>query len=374
MATHPAVVTVAPQAPLEIHQLPTISPQAGEIRVRVDWTASTPLDMHQADGHLLVNPPQVLGDGVTGTVVEIGAEVVELKVGDKVFGFAFKTAKEKAHQIYATFSQHLVGKLPKNITPQAAVTLPNNAVTAFHTLVTDLKAPLPWPRLNEAPANAATPILIWGASSSVGQFALQILKYYGYSNLIATSSPQHHDKLRRYGAKHLFDYRDPSNVSSITTLLSSDGPHPALILDCIGSQSGSIHPISQVVATAKPKTIIAILLPIIVRSPSLTDKSIPPVYAMDVQSAAPWPKDVEVRGVRTHFWEENEFFKRELQTHIIPSLLEEGVLEPNARRVVEAPTLLERAEKALDLLRGGKLSGERAVWRVWTEDEYPEFA
>lgn len=82
--THAAVVTVAPRAALEVIQLPTISPAKGEVRVRVAWTASTPLDLHQADGGLLVQHPQVLGDGVAGTVVEVGDGVEKLTVGDKV--------------------------------------------------------------------------------------------------------------------------------------------------------------------------------------------------------------------------------------------------------------------------------------------------
>ena len=84
MATHSAVVTVALHAPLEIHQVPTITPSSGEVRVHVEWTASTPLDLHQADGGLLVEHPQVLGDGIAGTVVEVGPDVKDLQVGDKV--------------------------------------------------------------------------------------------------------------------------------------------------------------------------------------------------------------------------------------------------------------------------------------------------
>lgn len=84
MATHPAVVTTAVHAPLEILRVPTITPGPGEVRVCVEWTASTPLDLHQADGGLLVKHPQVLGDGIGGTVVEIGPEVKNLKLGDKV--------------------------------------------------------------------------------------------------------------------------------------------------------------------------------------------------------------------------------------------------------------------------------------------------
>jgi Zn-dependent alcohol dehydrogenase len=84
MSTHNAVVTVATRAPLEIIQVPTIRPVEREVRVRVEWTASTPLDLHQNDGGLLVKHPQILGDGVAGTVVEVGDKVQRLAIGDQV--------------------------------------------------------------------------------------------------------------------------------------------------------------------------------------------------------------------------------------------------------------------------------------------------
>ena len=84
MSTHPAVVTTAIHGPLEILHVPTIKPGEGEVRVRVEWIVSTPLDLHQNDGGLLVKHPQVLGDGTAGTVVETGPGLKNLAVGDKV--------------------------------------------------------------------------------------------------------------------------------------------------------------------------------------------------------------------------------------------------------------------------------------------------
>lgn len=84
MSTHKALATVALRAPLGIIEVPTIQPVDREVRVRVEWTASTPLDLHQNDGGLLVKHPQILGDGVAGTVVEVGPSVRKLAVGDQV--------------------------------------------------------------------------------------------------------------------------------------------------------------------------------------------------------------------------------------------------------------------------------------------------
>jgi hypothetical protein len=84
MSTHPAVVTASVRGPLEVIQVPTIKPSSGEVLVKVEWTSSTPLDLHQNDGGLLVKHPQVLGDGIAGTVVEVGPNLKNLKLGDKV--------------------------------------------------------------------------------------------------------------------------------------------------------------------------------------------------------------------------------------------------------------------------------------------------
>lgn len=111
MSTHSAVVTVAIRAPLEIRQVPTITPAEGEVRVRVEWTASTPLDLHQNDGGLLVKHPQVLGDGIAGTVVQLGSGVKQLKMNDQVFGFGWREQKEKAHQEFATVPEVFLGKV-----------------------------------------------------------------------------------------------------------------------------------------------------------------------------------------------------------------------------------------------------------------------
>lgn len=181
-----------------------------------------------------------------------------------------------------------------------AVTLPDNFVTVFHTLTTDLGIETPWPKPeNYVPKGASAPILIWGGSSSVGQYAIQILRYYGYTNILATASKRHHAKLQSLGAKCTFDYNDPNAVSSIldvgTSLSADDGKAGIpLIFDCIGSQEGSIKPISKL---AKPGARVAVLLPVIVRDSSETQD---PVYEMDVRKAADWEEGVDARGVRTH--------------------------------------------------------------------------
>ena len=69
-----------------------------------------------------------------------------------------------------------------------------------------------------------------------------------------------------------------------------------LVLCCIGSQEGSVAPISKI---AQNGTTVAIMLPVILKHATETDV---PEYSMDASTSAKWAEGVNVRGVRTHFY------------------------------------------------------------------------
>lgn len=175
------------------------------------------------------------------------------------------------------------------------MTLPNNFVTVFHTLTANLGMETPWPKPeNYIHKDADAAILIWGGSSSVGQFAIQILKYYGYTNILTAASRKNRENLIALGAKQALDYNDADVVASITAAGGESGI--PLVLDCIGSKSGSMAPIAKI---AKRGARVAVLLPVIVRDSSETED---PEYEMDVMAAANWADGVDAQGVRTHFY------------------------------------------------------------------------
>ena len=60
-------------------------------------------------------------------------------------------------------------------------------------------------------------------------------------------------------------------------------------------------------------------------------------------------------------------FRDHLQSDIMPTMLARGVVKPNARRIIEGKTMLERAQRAINALRRKEASGERLVWRVADE-------
>jgi threonine dehydrogenase-like Zn-dependent dehydrogenase len=341
-----------------------------------------------------------MGSTLGGTVLALDNNSTtspsHLRVGDTVFGFVSDGVGAQAgYQTYATVPINKISKLPPNLTLAEAVTVPCNLVTALHTLTQDLGLALPWPvpsKEDWVPREADEPILVWGAASSVGFYALQVLRHWGYRHVLAVASGKHHERLRGLGAKVCFDYGRADVVEDILGYLdglkgvdAAAGPKVPFILDCIGSKEGTLRPLSKI---AESGAKVAVMLPVINVH---ADKDQEPDYEMDVSKvlAGEWKDGVDLIGTRTHFYAEvsrpqtkflasrhtanghhsqNEFFRDHLQPEIVPALLEQGVVQPNRPRIVEGSTLLERAQNALDLLRDRAPSGEKLVWRVADEE------
>ena len=127
----------------------------------------------------------------------------------------------------------------------------------------------------------------------MGQFALQILQWLGYRNVVATASPRNFDLVKRIGAKAVVNYSSPTFQTEVEQHLLKP---VELVLDCIGSLDGSVEPISKL---AGPGTKVVVLLPVIVRDASEESE---PEYAMDVGKVVEWKEGAEARGVRTHLY------------------------------------------------------------------------
>lgn len=106
--------------------------------------------------------------------------------------------------------------------PEDACTFGIPYYTAFHALVVSQKAP--WP-----PAKENGWILIYGGSSAVGLFALQLAKFLGYK-VVTTASKHNHDLVKQYGADEVFDYKSPDAIEQIKKV-TGGGVDKAL--DCI---------------------------------------------------------------------------------------------------------------------------------------------
>jgi NADPH:quinone reductase-like Zn-dependent oxidoreductase len=308
MSTHAAIIVPSQGERLQEQQVNTPTIEAGKVLVRVEYASPGPIDMWQAYHGLVVRSwPIILSSAFTGTVIAVAPDVDHVKEGDKILSYTFGPNQVKAAQEIVLQHANRLGKVPPNLDLMEVTTIPTNVVTAIHSISHTLKLPLVLEHTDK-PLDISIKnkrILIWGGGTSSGQYVLQILALSGYSNIIVTASPKHHVYLRSLGATHTVDYRAPTWKEDV-------GEKVDYVLDCVGDVEESLRKIAAVVNIG-PDTLVAALLPI--RYGGNTVNKI----AMDLEEGV-LPKDVKFVAIRTHEYEENEYYKKYLQSRIIPEL------------------------------------------------------
>ncbi|KAL1745022.1 chaperonin 10-like protein [Schizophyllum fasciatum] len=161
----------------------------------------------------------IAGCDAAGDVVQVGAAVKHLKVGDRAAGFEFGGSWQTdngAYAEYVRFNGAVSFKLPDDMTYEEAASFPIPHLTAVQALYMRLGLPKPL----SSPLNEK--ILIWGGSSAVGHHAVQLAKLSGLT-VFVTASPAAHDDLKSLGADFTFDYKDLAVVAKITEAAGADG-------------------------------------------------------------------------------------------------------------------------------------------------------
>jgi len=131
---------------------------------------------------------RVPGRDVAGTVVQVGSDVAEFRVGDEVFGIAKGSFAEYA----AAPASKLVQK-PGRLTFEQAAVVPVSATTAMQGL------------RDVGHVRAGQNVLIIGASGGVGTYAVQLTKAFG-AHVTGVCSTAKVDLVRSIGADEVIDY------------------------------------------------------------------------------------------------------------------------------------------------------------------------
>lgn len=82
------------------------------------------------------------------------------------------------------------------------------------------------------PTTDEASVLVWGDSTSVGQYAIQLAKAEGCF-VITTASPARHNYLKELGADICFDYKDRNVISQIKQITKDN---LAYAIDCISEK------------------------------------------------------------------------------------------------------------------------------------------
>ncbi|KAK5110578.1 fusarubin cluster-oxidoreductase [Meristemomyces frigidus] len=166
-----AVVAAGPK--VSIIDSPVPKPGPGQVVTKVVFSGSNPKDWKRAENPVNKDAkPLNQGDDIAGIVHEVGPDVSEFKPGDRVAAFHEMMTPGGSYAEYALSWAHTTFYLPEKTTFEEGAALPLAAMTAAVGLYARMRLPEPWFPL---PSDNSTqlPLVIYGASSAVGSYAIQ---------------------------------------------------------------------------------------------------------------------------------------------------------------------------------------------------------
>jgi NADPH:quinone reductase-like Zn-dependent oxidoreductase len=124
-----------------------------------------------------------------GTVDSVGEGVARFDVGDEVFGMSLKLG---AHAEFVCVNESALETKPAGMTLEEAAAIVFGAYTALYFL-------------RKARVRAGQNVLVYGASGSVGVFAVQLAKHFG-ARVTGVCSTGNVEMVKSLGADAVVDY------------------------------------------------------------------------------------------------------------------------------------------------------------------------
>src|SRR5215470_17878187 len=178
-----------------IADVPAPKPKPTDILIKIKAIALNRADLGSARGDTSHGAAagRPVGSEFSGEVVEVGSEVHDFTIGDRVMCHS-----PGSHAEYAVSDYGRAMKIPDGVGFEQAATLPIGLNTLHNALITAGRM------------KAGEAMMVQGASSGVGIIGLQIAKLMGAKLVIGTSTNEaRRARLKEFGADLAVDTRDP---------------------------------------------------------------------------------------------------------------------------------------------------------------------
>lgn len=203
---------------LTVVTVPRPSPGPHEVLVRVGASTVNPFDAFVRSGTLKIVTgrrfPMGVGLDFAGTIVETGAEVVDLTVGSHVWGMVSPKGSHRTGSAaeYVVVPRNRVMPFPGQLSMLEAASLVTSGATAIRA-VRDVAAT----RVGER-------VLVRGAAGGVGMIIVQLAHASG-AHVSALAGQADADFVRSCGADKVFDYRTvgPSEIDRFDVIFDTTG-------------------------------------------------------------------------------------------------------------------------------------------------------
>jgi NADPH2:quinone reductase len=181
---------------LEIAEVPVPEPGRGQVRIRVQAATVNPVDYATRQGLMNTGRPGVIperdqigiGWDVAGVVDATGPGVTEFATGDPVIGLRDRLDQPLGtHAEYVVLDAAAAAPAPAGISPEAAATIPLNALTTVQAL-------------DALGLQAGQTLLVTGAAGALGGYGVELAAMRGL-RVIAAAGADDEDAVRGLGAE-----------------------------------------------------------------------------------------------------------------------------------------------------------------------------
>ncbi|KIY65801.1 GroES-like protein [Cylindrobasidium torrendii FP15055 ss-10] len=340
MSTQLALHLEKHQGDFVVHskQIPKSVPP-GEVLIKVQAAALNPSDwkLQEFGAPWVKDYPVISGTDIAGEIQDVGEGVTRFKKGDRIATQGFYANDRGAFQEYAVIPADFVAKIPETLTYEQGASIPVGFVAAITALFAEkplgfsLNPECAWP----APQYAGHTIVVIGGSTSVGQYAIQLSKFLGFSDIVTYASQKHHAFLVELGATKCIDRAVP--LDALDTMIT--GP-VKVAFDCVGSKEAQE---TATRITSADGTAITVYFDTRSEESKAAGKD-KPFFLVLGSSYLPGHEEFGVKMWLT-----------------IERLLKEGVIKPNRYEVI--PGGLNGVASGLERLKRGEVSGLKLVVR-----------